>query len=205
MNSVSPVHVIDDDESVRDSLCFLLSSYDFVVRSYASAIDFVSRLDEAKSGCIITDVRMPGMDGLQLIEFLHNAGVRLPVIVVTGHGDVPLAVKAMKLGAREFLEKPFDEAGVITAVHSALEVTGVHSEAEAEHVRALIATLSERERQTLDALVSGASNKAIGLQLGISPRTVEVHRANLMSKMRAGSLSELVKMAIVAERGSSAR
>lgn len=201
MKMAGLVHIIDDDDSVRESLCFLLKSYGMIVESYASGIDFLACTDQVASGCVITDVRMPGMDGLQLLKSMRQAGVHLPVIVITGHGDIPLAVRAMKLGAHEFLEKPFHDEALIAAVRSALSQSrSVYSEAEALRVRGLISTLSDRERQTLEALVNGASNKAIALQLGISPRTVEVHRANLMNKMGAGGLSELVKMAIVAER-----
>jgi len=194
------VHVIDDDDAVRDSLSFLLTAARIAVATYASAAEFLGTLPAVASGCVITDIRMPGMTGLELLKRLHDGGFKLPVIVVTGHADVPLAVEAMKLGAVEFLEKPFDEDSLLAAVRSALDRHRDEDNRDARQaeVRERLASLSARERQVLDGLVAGNPNKTIAYDLGISPRTVEIYRANVMTKMQAGSLSELVRMAMIA-------
>ena len=194
------VHVIDDDEAVRQSLEFLLASADFHVRTYDSAKAFVARMDEIEPGCVITDVRMPGMNGIQLLQHLKEAQAALPVIVITGHGDVPLAVEAIRIGAVDFLEKPFDDEVLLTAVRAALKWKDADDgrEAERREFARRIMALSGRERQVLDALVAGHPNKIIASDLGISPRTVEIYRANLMTKMQAASLSQLVRMAMLA-------
>jgi two-component system response regulator FixJ len=194
------VHVIDDDDAVRDSLSFLLSSVKIPVATYPSAAAFLDAIGKDATGCVVTDIRMPEMTGLELLQRLNEAGFRLPVIVVTGHADVPLAVEAMKLGAADFLEKPFDEDSLLAAIRAALGRQHHDGERESQQarVRALIATLSAREKQVLDGLVAGHPNKTIAFDLGISPRTVEIYRANVMTKMQAGSLSELVRMALVA-------
>ena len=200
------VHVIDDDQGVRESLSFLLATAGLAVRTFESAVAFIEALETIGHGCVITDVRMPGMSGIELMSELGRRGVSLPVIVITGHGDVPLAVEAMKLGAFDFIEKPFDDEAIIGAVRAALtkyEASGKDEGRRAE-VLAKRATLSQRERQVLDGLVSGHPNKTIAYDLGISPRTVEVYRANVMSKMAATSLSELVRMTIVAGSGADA-
>jgi two-component system, LuxR family, response regulator FixJ len=194
------VHVIDDDPAARDSLSFLLSSADIGVATYDSAKSFLRLMPTLSVGCLVTDVRMPEISGIDLLRDLRNRGLEFPVIVITGHGDVPLAVSAMRLGATDFLEKPFDDAVVLAAVQSALarkhEVEkGAEKKAE---VQQRLATLSERERQVLDGLVVGNPNKTIAYDLGISPRTVEIYRANLMTKMNAATLSDLVRMAIIA-------
>jgi two-component system, LuxR family, response regulator FixJ len=194
------VHVIDDDEAVRQSLAFLLASAELHARTYDSAKAFLARLGEIEPGCVITDVRMPEMTGIQLLQHLQKAQAALPVIVITGHGDVPLAVEAIRTGAVDFLEKPFDDEALLTAVRAALKRKNSHNGREAER-RAFarrIMALSGRERQVLDALVAGQPNKIIASDLGISPRTVEIYRANLMTKMQAASLSELVRMALLA-------
>jgi len=193
------VHVIDDDEAVRDSLAFLLEAAGIVTRAYESAAIFLQRLPDEIS-CIITDVRMPEVSGTDLLRRLNELGVRVPVIVITGHGDVPLAVEAMKLGAVDFLEKPFEEDALLAAVRGALQDQEKAGEREAlrDEIAQRLAKLSERERQVLAGLVAGSPNKTIAFDLGISPRTVEVYRANLMTKMKAGSLSELVRMALIA-------
>jgi two-component system, LuxR family, response regulator FixJ len=194
------VHVIDDDEALRESLSFLLGTAHFEVRVYDSAVRFLEGLGQAEPGCIITDVRMPGMSGLDLLRQLAALGATFAVIVITGHGDVPLAVEAMKLGAIDFLEKPFDDNALIAAVRSALN----RRERDLEHdsgkleIHGRIAALSNRERQVLEGLVAGQANKTIAFALGISPRTVEIYRANLMTKMHASSLSDLVRMALLA-------
>ncbi|GGF19955.1 DNA-binding response regulator [Aliidongia dinghuensis] len=195
------VHVIDDDEAVRDSLRFMLEAARFDVHTYESATAFLELLPMPATGCIVTDVRMADTNGLELIRHLKRRGAGRPVIVITGHADVPLAVEAMKAGVVDFIEKPFDEERLIGSIRSALNGEGRLVETDSpEAIRARLVALSARERDVLDGVVSGRSNKVIAFQLGISPRTVEVYRANLMSKMQAGSLSELVRMALLAER-----
>jgi two-component system response regulator FixJ len=194
------VHVIDDDAAVRDSIAFLLESAGLVARTYPSAVAFLEVVN-LSPGCIVTDVRMPEMSGIELVRRLKAAGRRDPVIVITGHADVPLAIEAMKAGVADFIEKPFDDEVLLRAIRTAVQDGGAPQvDAEgAEAVRRL-ATLSLREREVLDGLVAGRANKVIAFDLGISPRTVEVYRANVMIKMGAGSLSELVRMALAAER-----
>ncbi len=193
------VHIVDDDEAVRRSLAFMLSSAGLAVRVYDSAGAFLDGLDDLQCGCLITDVRMPEMTGLELLQRIKQRAPCLPAIVITGHGDVPLAVEAMKAGAIDFIEKPFDENAILDAVNAALEQSGEGENGDRAAVTARIASLSERERQVLDGLVAGHPNKVIAATLGISPRTVEVYRANLMAKMHAKSLSELIRMAILAQ------
>ena len=192
------VHIVDDDEAVRQSLAFLLSTAGTPVRVYESATSFLEALPSLQPGCLITDVRMPDMTGIELLQRLKSESIRLPVIVITGHGDIPLAVEAMKSGALDFIEKPFAEEAILKAVRAAEERVnnrGHQSEDEAV-VTARLASLSERERQVLDGLIVGNANKTIAYDLGISPRTVEVYRANVMSKMQAKSLSELIRMTL---------
>ena len=194
------VHIVDDDEAVRQSLAFLLGSAGLTVRLYDSASAFLAGLSAVKSGCLVTDVRMPDMTGIELLQQLRAKACHLPAIVITGHGDVPLAVEAMKAGAVDFIEKPFDQEALLHAVHAALERGYREGRAgEDPAIAAKLATLSERERQVLEGLVAGHPNKTIAYDLGISPRTVEVYRANLMAKMGARSLSELIRMAIIAK------
>jgi two-component system, LuxR family, response regulator FixJ len=192
------VHVIDDDSAMRQSLEFLLRSANVKARTYESADAFLECLPNVEPGCIVTDVRMPGLSGLDLLRRLNDGGKKMPVIVITGHGDVPLAVEAMKRGAADFIEKPFDDEVLLTAIRSALrDQTGtVTQDAATTAIQGRLASLSLRERQVLDGLVAGHQNKTIAFELGISPRTVEIYRANVMTKMEAGSLSELVRMAI---------
>ena len=194
------VHVIDDDDAVRDSLSFALTAARLAVVTYASALDFLRALPEIRGGCIVSDIRMPGITGLELLKRLREGGTRLPVIVVTGHGDVPAAVEAMKLGAVDFLEKPFDEEDLLAAIRSALDRRRDDGDRKARQaeIREKTASLSAREREVLEGLVAGKPNKTIAYDLGISPRTVEVYRANVMTKMQARSLSELVRMALIA-------
>ena len=193
------VHVVDDDEAARDSLRFLLESARLTVRTYDSAARFLNRLPNVEPGCVITDVRMPEIDGIELLKRLRAAPGALPVIVITGHGDIALAVEAMKLGALDFFEKPYDDEALLGSVRSALarrEGDEKRTAAKDEVARRL-ETLSARERQVLDGLVAGQPNKNIAFDLGISPRTVEIYRANVMTKMQAASLSELVRMALI--------
>ena len=193
------VHVIDDDADVRQSLAFLLSTAGLAVRVHDSAVAFLKVLPEIKDGCVVTDVRMPGIDGLELQRRLGELEKRLPVIVMTGHGDVPLAVEAMKAGAVDFIEKPFDDEVMLSAIRTALarQADDRERNARTAAIQERIARLSDRERDVLDRLVAGKANKVIAHELGISPRTVEVYRANVMTKMQADSLSELVRMALI--------
>jgi two-component system response regulator FixJ len=199
MSEANLVHVIDDDEAVRDSLSFLLRAADFNVVAYRSATHFLESLTHDIDGCVITDVRMPDMSGLDLLRRLRSTSCMIPVVVMTGHGDIQLAVEAMKAGALDFLEKPFDDERVLTAVRSALEARQAQDEriVRRNEIEERLGSLSQRERQVLDGLVAGLPNKTIAHDLGISPRTVEVYRANVMTKMQAGSLSELVRMALL--------
>jgi two-component system response regulator FixJ len=200
MPSDAVVHVVDDDVAVRQSLSFLLASDGLPVRLHESASAFLEIVTEAPTGCIVTDVRMPGIDGIEFLRRLRERGYALPVIVMTGHADVPLAVEAMKEGAVDFVEKPFDDDLFLAAVKAALsrQARSVEQDAHTSEIRARIDALSEREGQVLEGLVAGKANKVIAYDLGISPRTVEIYRANVMSKMQAGSLSELVRMALLA-------
>ena len=194
------VHIIDDDEAVRESVAFLLDSAGIGSRAYASAEQFLSSFSAESTGCIVTDVRMPGTTGIDLLRRLGEIGSTVPAIVITGHADVPLAVEAMRLGAVDFLEKPFDDESLIASIRSALTRArqGDQTEAERAAANSRIATLSPRERDVLEGLVAGKPNKMIAFDLGISARTVEVYRANVMTKTQAASLSELVRMALIA-------
>jgi two-component system response regulator FixJ len=195
------VHIVDDDEGLRESLAFLLRSASLEVRSFESAKAFLDKLLHAMPGCVITDVRMPDMSGIELLRRLKELKVGVPVIVITGHGDIALAVEAMKMGAADFFEKPFDDALLVASVRAALlqredQTKRGAERAEIEH---RISSLSPREKDVLAGLIEGRANKQIAFDLGISPRTVEIYRANLMNKMQADSLSDLVRMALIAE------
>jgi len=193
------VHVVDDDEAMRDSMAFLLRAENFQVQTYADAADFLAALPQIKVGCVVTDVRMPGMSGIELLQRLRELKVSLPVIVVSGHGDVPLAVEAMKTGALDFIEKPFDDDVFLRAIRLALSAQAVDTQRQAQKaaINSRLESLSNREREVLEGLVAGHPNKTIAYDLGISPRTVEIYRANVMEKMQARSLSDLVRMALV--------
>lgn len=204
MTANGVVHIVDDDEAVRQSLAFMLSSAGLAVRLYDSALAFLAGLASSQNGCLITDVRMPGMSGIDLLKMLRDKSVSMPAIVITGHGDVPLAVEAMKAGAVDFIEKPFEQEAILSAVKRALEQCS-DEYANGSAIAARLAMLSERERQVLEGLVAGHPNKTIAFDLGISPRTVEVYRANLMTKMQAKSLSDLIRMAILANVKPSVR
>ncbi|HEY0325239.1 MAG TPA: response regulator FixJ [Allosphingosinicella sp.] len=201
MGTEPVIHVIDDDDSARHSLEFLIDCAGMAVRTYPSASAFLAAMPDLEPGCIVTDVRMPEMSGLQLIERLKALGVTLPVIVITGHADVPMAIEAMKQGVADFIEKPFSDDAILGAIRSALARADGRSQLDAEkaEVSSKMATLSQREREVLQGLVQGQANKVIAYELDISPRTVEVYRANVMTKMGAGSLSELVRMVTIAE------
>jgi two-component system response regulator FixJ len=203
------VHIIDDDKGVCDSLTVLLRGERFETKSYSSALEFLACADTTTHGCIVTDVRMPGMDGLELMATLKKRGIALPVIVITGHGNVGLAVRAMKEGARDFVEKPYSASGLIDAVRQVCR--GV-SEASKESERAdLLAKgvnldkLSPREREVLAKVIDGLPNKIIAYEMGLSVRTVETHRAAIMAKSGAGSLAELVRVCIANGIGRAQR
>jgi two-component system response regulator FixJ len=203
MSTMQPeavIYVIDDDEAVRQSIEFLLKTVGIAVHSFESARAFFDVLPDIDGGCIVTDVRMPEITGIDLLRRVREMKPDLPVILITGHGDVPLAVESMKLGAADFLEKPFDDDLLIAAVRSALNqgADAAKRNAEIADINEKLAGLSNRERQVLEGLVAGKPNKVIAFDLGISPRTVEIYRANLMTKMAANSLSDLVRMAMLA-------
>lgn len=200
MGAEPVVHVIDDDDSAREALAFLIDCAGMQVRTYNSAVQFLGSLPHMEHGCIVTDVRMPEMSGVELIDRLQALKVPDPVIVITGHADVPMAIQAMKAGVSDFLEKPFSDDAILGAIRSALARHCGRKEADAqrEAITARMATLSQREKEVLDGLVQGHANKVIAYDLSISARTVEVYRANVMAKMNAGSLSELVRMVTTA-------
>ncbi len=194
------VHLIDDDEAVRTSLAFVLEMSDLPAKTYASAIEFLEVVDSIAHGCIVTDVRMPEMSGLDLVRRLKERNIKLPVIVITGHGDVPLAVEAMRAGVIDFIEKPFDDEVLLRSIRMALDTTA-ESDAQAQErqrFEEMLSTLSGREKDVLRGVIAGKMNKVIAFELGISPRTVEVYRANVMSKTNANGLSELVRIALLA-------
>jgi two-component system response regulator FixJ len=190
------IHVIDDDAAVRDALAFLLDVHGYEVASYASAPEFLAALPCQSIRCIVTDVRMPRMSGLELVRELKARGVSAPVVVMTGHGDIPLAVEAMRAGVSDFIEKPFDDAVLLKAVSNALASAEAGSTVGGdEEARRLIATLSPREHDVLLGVVAGKQNKLIGHELDISPRTVEIYRANLMTKTGARTVADLMRLA----------
>ena len=195
------VHIVDDDEGLRESLAFLLRTANLEVRSFESAKAFLDKLPHAMPGCVITDVRMPDMSGIELLRRLKELKIGVPVIVITGHGDIALAVEAMKMGATDFFEKPFDDHLLVASVRAALRRREDQTKrgAERAEIEHRISSLSPREKDVLAGLIQGRANKQIAFDLGISPRTVEIYRANLMNKMQADSLSDLVRMALISE------
>ena len=195
------VHIVDDDEGLRESLAFLLRTANLEVRSFESAKAFLDKLPHAMPGCVITDVRMPDMSGIELLRRLKELKIGVPVIVITGHGDIALAVEAMKMGAADFFEKPFDDDLLVASVRAALRQREDQTKrgAERAEIEHRISSLSPREKDVLAGLIQGRANKQIAFDLGISPRTVEIYRANLMNKMQADSLSDLVRMALISE------
>jgi len=198
MSSMPKVYVIDDDAAMRDSLNFLLDAANFEVALFESATNFLEVLPRLDFGCVISDIRMPGIDGIELLRRMKLLDSRFPIVIITGHGDVPLAVEAMKLGAVDFLEKPFEDDRLIGIIEAAIRQNepAAKDEAVTQDIAARIESLSPRERQVMDGLIAGLSNKMIARNYDISPRTIEVYRANVMTKMQAGSLSELVRLAM---------
>jgi len=190
------VHVVDDEEAVRNSLAFLLGTSGFAVRTHSSAMAFLEVAGSIRNGCLVTDLRMPDIDGVELLRRLKAAGMMLPAIVVTGHGDVQMAVEAMKNGAIDFIEKPFSDEVLIESIARAVDQASsqLNADATQSRTRERLSSLSDREIQVLKGVVQGQPNKAIALELSLSPRTVEVYRAGLMNKMQAKSLAELVRM-----------
>lgn len=203
MASEPIVYVVDDDQGARDSLEFLLDCAGIRVRSFASADLLLAASPPLAGACIVTDVRMPGRSGIELVEEMKRRGASVPVIVITGHADVPLAIQAMHAGVADFIEKPFDDEAMLAAIRKALaqHLGDEQASAERKAIQDRIASLSGREREVMDGLVRGDANKAIAFDLGISARTVEVYRANVMMKMQAKTLSELVRMVTVARLG----
>jgi two-component system response regulator FixJ len=201
-----PVYLVDDDDGVRRSVGFMLKTSGYQVQPFVSGVEFLSRVRHLDPGSILLDIRMPEMDGLQVQSELNQRGVTFPVIIMTGHGDIDMAVKAMKAGAADFIEKPFEKLSMITALQQAshrLADDGRQLASQQEAQR-LLNALTPRERDVLDGLVKGHPNKTIGFDLGISPRTVEIHRANLMQKVGVHSLSDLLRIAFAAGLGDSA-
>lgn len=197
------IHLVDDEEAVRKSVGFVLKTIGFKVVAYSSGVEFLKLVRSAEHGCILLDVRMPGMDGLEVQAILAQRGISMPVIVLTGHGDVSIAVRAMRAGAVDFLEKPFEKAALLRAIDEGfarLDDAHVHSARSSEAV-VMTAGLTARERDVLEGLAKGYPNKTIAYDLGISARTVEVHRANLMVKLGARSLSEVLRIAFAAGLG----
>lgn len=199
MSNQFVVHIVDDDSAVRESLSFMLGAANLDVRTYESGLQLLERFDQLERGVIITDVRMPGMTGLELVARLSEKGVTHPIIVLTGHADVSMAVEAMKAGVVDFIEKPFDDAALLGAVDVGRQRLEGEAgrQAEKEEISGRLAQLTPRERDVFDAIAAGESNKSAAQKLGISPRTVEIYRANVMEKMRARTLSDLVRMALL--------
>jgi two-component system, LuxR family, response regulator FixJ len=196
------VHVVDDEEAVRNSLAFLLTKAGFTVRLHESATAFLAVAPSIRNGCLITDLRMPDLNGVQLLQRLGELPVKIPSIVITGHGDVPMAVEAMKAGAIDFIEKPFENTVLFEAIRrAAAELTRRTARQDLAAINQRLALLSEREREVLAGVVAGLPNKTIGYDLNISPRTVEIHRGNVMEKMEAKNLPDLVRMALAAGFG----
>jgi len=190
------VYVIDDDEAMRDSLKFLLESAGFSVQSFATAQRFLDVLPDLAFGCVVSDMRMPGIDGIGLLKRMKARHSGFPIVIMTGHGDIPLAVEAMKLGAVDFVEKPFEDNHLTVMIETAIRDAepAAKNEAITLDITARVASLSPREHQVMEGLIAGLSNKLIARQFDISPRTIEVYRANVMTKMQASSLSELVRL-----------
>lgn len=201
MSEPKLVHLVDDDDAVRRSVAFMLKTSGLLVKSYASGNEFLRDARKLEHGCVLLDIRMPGMDGLEVQQEMQKIGVDFPVIIMTGHGDIPLSVRAMKAGAVDFIEKPFEKATLLGAIEEAFcsmeRTDSGRDRAKSATIR--LQALTPREREVLDGLAKGLPNKTIAYDLGISPRTVEIHRANLMSKLEVRSLSEALRLAFAAE------
>lgn len=200
------VFVVDDDEPVRDAIGMLLETVEIPFESFASAQDFLEAYDGSRRGCLVLDIRMPGMSGLELQQTLLERDVNLPVVFITGHGDVPMAVEAMKRGAVDFIRKPFRDQELLDRIHEALSLEAsqrAHS-ADLEDVRGRFDSLTPREREVFQRVAAGQANKVVAIDLGISERTVEIHRSQVMQKMQARNLAELVRMQITLERADDA-
>ena len=207
MAQAATIFIVDDDDAVRDSLELLLEANGYAVTTFASGTAFLAHLPQARSGCLLIDVRMPGLSGIEVQQELRRRQVALPAVVITGHGDVPLAVQAMQAGAVDFIEKPYSEAAILASVERALAMGSAAraADAQAAAIRERAERLTARERDVLGELVAGHPNKVIAFHLDISPRTVEIHRARVMEKMEAKSLSELVRMALAADLAGAAK
>lgn len=194
------VYILDDDEAVRDSMSALLDSYGFEQTVFSSANTFLAEVSPEYAGCLLLDIRMPEMDGLEVLQHLVKDGIKLPVIIITGHGDLPMAVKAMKAGAVDFIEKPFEEDVLVESVRRAMAIGEkiYLEENEQKNLQSRIEKLTPREHEVLVHITSGRQNKVIAYDMGISPRTIEIHRARVIEKMQARNLSHLVRMAIEA-------
>ena len=195
------VHLVDDDEAIRRSIGFMLKTSGYHLRSYESGVELLTGAPNLEPGCILLDIRMPGMDGLEVQAALKDKGVSLPVIIMTGHGDVSLAVQAMKAGSVDFIEKPFEKAVLLSAIEHGVErlKRSAANQDRADEAAVRLQALTPREREVLDGLAKGLPNKTIAYDLGISPRTVEIHRANVMSKLGVRSLSEALRIAFAAQ------
>jgi two-component system response regulator FixJ len=195
------VHLVDDDDAIRRSVGFMLKTSGFHVRTYDSGVELLKSVPDLETGCILLDIRMPGMDGLEVQAALRDKGIALPVIIMTGHGDVTLAVQAMKAGAVDFIEKPFEKAVLLSAIEHGIErlKRSAADVDRADEAAVRLQVLTPREREVLDGLARGLPNKTIAYDLGISPRTVEIHRANVMGKLGVKSLSEALRIAFAAQ------
>lgn len=196
------VFVVDDDEAMRDSISCLLESVNLHNRTFSNAKDFLDFCDPKQSGCILLDIRMPGMSGIELLEHLKARGIRMPVIIISGHGDVPLAVRALKLGAFEFLQKPFNAQDMLDHVHAAFRLIQQNNleSRKQEGLRSNFDTLTGREKEVMELMVAGNPSKVIGMKLGISPRTVDIHRSKIMKKLNIHSVAELVQTRLALQR-----
>jgi len=203
MTAEKLVHIIDDEDAVRRSASFMLRTSGYAVESWASGSEFLKQARQVPAGCILLDIRMPEMDGIAVQEALNERGITMPVVVVTGHGDISIAVQAMKAGAVDFLEKPFEKHRLFDAIEQAFLrlATADDRATRAARARTVLAALTPREQEVLEGLAQGLPNKAIAFDLGISPRTVEVHRANLMAKLQVKSLSDALRIAFAAGLG----
>ena len=196
MTETAMVYIVDDDDAIRDSLGLLMRSVGLASRGFESALDFLRGYDPDAHGCVVADIRMPGLSGLELQEELNARQARTPLIFITGHGDVPMAVKAMQAGAVDFIQKPFRDQDLLDCIHRALQqdLSARHSELEKQSVRDKMDALTPREAEVMEKVVAGCANKVIALDLGVSQRTVELHRARVMKKMQVRSLAELVRL-----------